>query len=108
QWLPDNVTNASPFRAGAHPEGVAMTRWNQRLKSAALIWLLVFVTIPAHADRGPESPAAYKPEEIEALVAPIALYPDPVLAQVLMASTYPLDIVHAARWVKANPTVKGD
>jgi len=53
-------------------------------------------------------PSPFKPEEIEALVAPVALYPDSVLAQVLMASTYPLEIVHAARWVKANPTVKGD
>src|SRR5258708_3917326 len=53
-------------------------------------------------------PARFKPEEIEALVAPVALYPDSVLAQVLMASTYPLEIVHAARWVKANPNVKGD
>jgi hypothetical protein len=72
------------------------------------MWLFLLVTIPAYADRGPESPAPYKPEQIEALVAPIALYPDPVLAQVLMASTYPLEIVHAARWVKANPNVKGD
>jgi len=53
-------------------------------------------------------PAPFKPEEIEALVAPIALYPDSVLSQVLMASTYPLEIVHAARWVKANPKLKGD
>jgi hypothetical protein len=53
-------------------------------------------------------PAPFKPEEIDALVAPIALYPDSLLAQVLMASTYPLEIVHAARWVKANPNVKGD
>ncbi|MEM5329578.1 DUF3300 domain-containing protein [Paraburkholderia sp. JHI2823] len=53
-------------------------------------------------------PAPYKPEELEALVAPIALYPDSVLAQVLMASTYPLEIVQAARWVKEHPKVKGD
>jgi hypothetical protein len=51
---------------------------------------------------------AFKPEEIEALVAPIALYPDALLSQVLMASTYPLEVVQAARWVKANPNVKGD
>ncbi len=50
----------------------------------------------------------FKPEELEALVAPIALYPDSVLSQVLMASTYPLEIVQAARWVKANPKLKGD
>ena len=84
-----------------------MTQWNQRWRTVFL-WLLFLVAMPAYADSGPENPAAYKPEEIEALVAPIALYPDPVLAQVLMASTYPLEIVHAARWVKANPNVKGD
>jgi hypothetical protein len=50
----------------------------------------------------------FSPEELEALVAPIALYPDSVLSQVLIASTYPLEIVHAARWVKANPKLKGD
>jgi hypothetical protein len=52
--------------------------------------------------------STFKPEELEALVAPIALYPDSLLSQVLMASTYPLEIVKAARWVKANPNVKGD
>ncbi|OWT75542.1 MULTISPECIES: DUF3300 domain-containing protein [unclassified Achromobacter] len=53
-------------------------------------------------------PPAFAPEEIEALVAPIALYPDALLAQVLMASTYPLEILHASRWVKENPKLKGD
>ena len=46
-------------------------------------------------------------EELEQIAAPIALYPDPLVAQVLMASTYPLEVVAAARWVKANPSVKG-
>lgn len=69
--------------------------------------------LPAEAAAPPQAPEAaqpapFKPEELEALVAPIALYPDTVLSQVLMASTYPLEIVHAARWVKANPKVKGD
>ncbi|MFL9929314.1 DUF3300 domain-containing protein [Paraburkholderia sp. RL18-103-BIB-C] len=85
-----------------------MTHWNERWAKAVFLWLILLVTIPAYADRGPESPAPFKPEEIEALVAPIALYPDSVLSQVLMASTYPLEIVYAARWVKANPNVKGD
>jgi hypothetical protein len=53
-------------------------------------------------------PPPLKPEEIEALVAPIALYPDSLLTQVLMASTYPLEVVQAARWLKANPKLKGD
>jgi Protein of unknown function (DUF3300) len=41
------------------------------------------------------------------LVAPIALYPDALLGQILTASTYPLEVVKAARWSKANPKVKG-
>jgi hypothetical protein len=49
---------------------------------------------------------SFKKEEIEQLVAPIALYPDALVAQILMASTYPLEIVQAARWSKANPNAK--
>jgi uncharacterized membrane protein YgcG len=51
--------------------------------------------------------APLRQEELEQLLAPIALYPDSLLAQVLMASTYPLEIVQAARWLKANPKVTG-
>ncbi len=50
----------------------------------------------------------FKKEELEAIVAPIALYPDALLAQIFMASTYPLEIVEAARWSKANPSITGD
>jgi len=46
--------------------------------------------------------------QIEQLVAPIALYPDPLLTQVLMASTYPLEVVEAERWSHDNPSVKGE
>jgi uncharacterized protein DUF3300/endosialidase-like protein len=45
--------------------------------------------------------------QLEQLVAPIALYPDAVLAQVFMASTYPLEVIEAARWSQANPDIKG-
>ncbi len=50
----------------------------------------------------------FKPEELDQMLAPIALYPDAVLAQTLMAASYPLEVVEAARWSKANPTLKGD
>src|SRR5205085_12133808 len=50
----------------------------------------------------------FKPEELEQMLAAIALYPDPLLTQMLMASTYPLEVVQADRWVKSNPTVAGD
>ncbi len=54
------------------------------------------------------APPPFTPEALEQIIAPIALYPDPLLAQVLMASTYPLEVVQAARWKKANPNVTGD
>ncbi|GAB3093128.1 hypothetical protein GCM10027081_13320 [Cupriavidus yeoncheonensis] len=62
----------------------------------------------AAAPQAQGEPAPYKAEEIEAMVAPIALYPDPLLSQVLMASTYPLEVTLAARWVKAHPNLTGD
>ena len=62
--------------------------------------------VPPPAPAAAPAPPTFKPEEIEQIVAPIALYPDPLLAQVLMASTYPLEIVEAARWRKQNPDLK--
>src|SRR5215471_13880655 len=49
-----------------------------------------------------------KPEELDALVAPIALYPDNLLALVLMASTYPLEVIQADRWATQNKNLKAD
>jgi len=46
--------------------------------------------------------------QLEALVAPIALYPDPLVSQVLMASTYPLEVAEASNWLQANKNLKGD
>ena len=46
--------------------------------------------------------------ELEALVAPIALYPDALLSEIFMASTYPLEVVEAERWVGKNKNLKGD
>src|SRR5262249_21631882 len=47
-------------------------------------------------------------EQLQQIVAPVALYPDDVLSQVFMASTYPLEVVEADRWMKAHPDLKGD
>ena len=52
--------------------------------------------------------SALKPAELDALVAPIALYPDTLLSNVLMASTYPLEVVRADRWMNQNKDLKGD
>ena len=83
-------------------------------RSRLLVWLLVMMLL-APETVGAQQPAAppaastaFTPEQLEQLAAPIALYPDPILAQVLMASTYPLEVVQAARFVKDNPNLKGD
>jgi hypothetical protein len=75
-----------------------------------LIGILVFVMVFPCAifaqGQGEEKP--FKQEELDQLLAPIALYPDSLLTQVLMASTYPLEVVQAERWAKQNKDLKGD
>jgi len=51
--------------------------------------------------------ATPQPDRLDRLVARIALYPDPVLAQLLAASTYPLEVLEADRWVRLHPRLKG-
>src|SRR4249920_1335959 len=52
--------------------------------------------------------SVFAQQELDQMLAPLALYPDSLLSQILMASTYPLEIVEAARWVKAHPALQGD
>jgi hypothetical protein len=59
------------------------------------------------ATAGAGEPSVSK-EELDALLAPVALYPDGLLSQVLMASTYPLEIVEAERFLKQNPELRGE
>jgi uncharacterized protein DUF3300 len=47
-------------------------------------------------------------DQLDSLVAPIALYPDPLLSQVLVASTYPLEIIQLQQWIQKNSSLKGD
>ena len=76
---------------------------------------LFFLLLPLSAEAQQPAPAAdsssqnlLKPGELDALVAPIALYPDPLLAQVMMAAGYPLEVVEAERWAAANKGLTGD
>ncbi|MFL5281091.1 MAG: DUF3300 domain-containing protein [Rhodopila sp.] len=64
---------------------------------------------PANTDTAQDA-AGFNAEQLDALLAPIALYPDPLLAQVLMAATYPLQIVDASRWLADgnNKELTGD
>jgi hypothetical protein len=52
--------------------------------------------------------SGYSAGELDQMLAPVALYPDELLSQVLMAATYPLEVVQAARWSRANPGLQGD
>lgn len=84
----------------------------------ALACLAIACSMPCAyaADAANSSPQAsakaaapvFSNEELDQMLAPIALYPDSLLAQVLMASTYPADVAEAAKWTKANPKQQGD
>ena len=54
------------------------------------------------------STAQQSPEELQQLVAPIALYPDALVAQILAASTYPTEVVEAERWMQSHSNLKGE
>jgi len=75
-----------------------------------LSWLMVVLLAapPSLIAQQPEGAAVFKQEELEQIVAPIALHPDDLIAQILMASTYPLEIVQAERFAKQNANLKGD
>src|SRR5216117_1312722 len=96
-----------------------MFRWGKTLIALALMMAMPVAVSAQTADKppapqaqpaSPATPAAdlLKPEQLEALVAPIALYPDELLANVLAASTYPLEVVQADRWLKGRKSLKGD
>ncbi|MCM7772512.1 DUF3300 domain-containing protein [Enterobacter asburiae] len=63
---------------------------------------------PAAAQPAPVVAPAYTAAQIDQWVAPIALYPDALLSQILMASTYPANVIQAAQWSKDNPKMEGD
>ena len=86
------------------------------MKPAGFVLLIVTAIVSlgqASAQDAPlpanqQQPQSLDNAQLDQLVAPIALYSDPLLAQVLMASTYPLEVVQADRWAKANKSLKGD
>src|SRR6266446_2010068 len=60
------------------------------------------------SDQAPAPPVKQSPQQLQQLVAPIALYPDALVAQILAASTYPTQIVEAERWMQSHSEIKGD
>lgn len=79
-------------------------RYSSRLTGLCLVALLM----PQLAVYAQENTELYSQAELDQMLAPVALYPDSVLAQMLIAATYPLEIIEAAGWSRSNPDLKGD
>jgi hypothetical protein len=84
------------------------------LRSGALIVMgamLAAAQQPPPPDSPPASdqpaPTILNPDQLDNLVAPIALYPDPLLSQILVAATYPLEVVEANQWLQQNKNLRG-
>lgn len=83
-----------------------------KIAVAGMALLLMFsLGVPVVAQDADSQPPAQTqtspPDQLAAMVAPIALYPDALLSQVLVASTYPLEIVEAAQWLRQNSNLQG-
>ena len=86
-----------------------MTKTYIHVLSLFMIFLLLApFEVMSQDSGGTTTSAKFTKEELAQMVAPIALYPDSLVAQILMSSTYPLEVVQAERWVKQNPNLKGD
>ena len=70
--------------------------------------ILLFALLAATPAAFAQAQRTYSQAELDQMLAPIALYPDPLLSQVLMAATYPAEVREAARWSRANPGLQGD
>src|SRR5271157_1139374 len=99
--------------------GPSRPRLSQQILVPVVSLALVFATWPqkllAYQDPQAEGQAAQAPryaqqtpEQLQQLVAPIALYPDSLVAQILAAATFPEQVVVADRWLQAHPDLKGD
>ncbi|MGC8491662.1 MAG: DUF3300 domain-containing protein [Syntrophobacteraceae bacterium] len=79
-------------------------------KRAVIVLLIFLLTVPGEVfgqEKTGDGPAFGK-EELSRMLAPIALYPDSLLANVLVAATFPLEVVSADRWIKKNSDLKGE
>ncbi|HLQ79065.1 MAG TPA: DUF3300 domain-containing protein, partial [Terriglobia bacterium] len=75
----------------------------------AALFALLFIPTAAvlHAQEPAPANQLLSPNQLDDLVAPIALYPDPLISQILVASTYPLEVVQANQWLLRNPNLSG-
>jgi hypothetical protein len=110
--LEDPTVNRNRTHSSAHRVLDAHPTSRMLVLCAALVAgpLLALHAPSAHAQAQTSAPAAAKlsNEQLDSLTAPVALYPDALLAQVLMASTYPSDVTAAASWSSSHTNMKGD
>ena len=79
------------------------------VRTSMMVALALFAASPVRAQETEDKAPALSTEQLEQLVATIALYPDSLVSQILMASTYPLEVVEADRWTKKkDPSLTGD
>src|SRR5271154_3102846 len=115
-----SLTNTNAFKRLATSSNILSLSARQIL-ACLLAFALLLPMLPqavfAAQDQDAQAPAQpsqappytqQTADQLQQLVAPIALYPDSLVAQVLAASTFPAEIVEADRWVQANPNLKGD
>jgi len=79
------------------------------MKRLVVLCTLAGLSLPVWAQAPPAAPEAprWSPEELSNIVAPIALYPDLLLSEVLAASTYPLELTEAQQWMRQNANLRG-
>jgi hypothetical protein len=100
----------------AEKEKEMTTHWRKGFSSLVSWILVLMLAVPPWAiaqeprtdSTEAEAAKTFKQEELDQMLAPIALYPDSLLAQVLMASTYPLEVVQADRFAQQNKELQGD
>src|SRR5580704_10242003 len=115
-----SLTNMNVFQRVATGSNILLISARQILACAlasALLLPMLPQSVSAAQEQDAQAPAQSSqappytqqtPDQLQQLVAPIALYPDSLVAQVLAASTFPAELVEADRWVQANPDLKGD
>ena len=123
-------TSIKKISISAGPTRFLSPQLGRQILGLLLSFGLVFTALPENlsAQQDPQAPvtsqdqaspqnsqdaqappyAQQTPDQLQRLVAPVALYPDSLVAQVLAASTFPEQIVEADRWVQAHPDLKGD
>lgn len=89
-----------------------LVRWQLLLRTLAILCAVLIapgdtIFFAQAQEAQPPADAPLPPEQLDSLVAPVALYPDPLLGQVLAASTYPLEIVELDRWIQQNSALTG-